>query len=108
MPEKTENGPTRTAEKPTEKIEETTRRYMREAETTARDAMRNYNDVIRTTTTYYFDTWDRMMRAGMEYTKYMTDAWENMFTIWRRTYTDNYKTLETYWDEMYKIIPRPR
>jgi hypothetical protein len=112
MPEKTTetttNGATRTADKPMERVEETTRRYMREAETTARDTMRTYNELMRTTTTYTFDTLDKTMRAGMELTKYMTDAWENIFTIYRRMYTDTYKTWETYWDEANKIMSRPR
>jgi hypothetical protein len=109
MPEKTIETPTRTMpEKPTERIEETTRRYMREAETTARDTMRTFNDLLATTTNYYFDTWDKSLRYGMELTRYMQDAWENVMTTYRRMYTDNYKTWENYSNEISKLMIRPR
>jgi len=90
------------------KMEETTRKYIREAETTTRDTIRMYNDMMRTTTNYYFDTFGKAMNYGIELNKEMTGTWENMFTTFRHMYTDNYKMWENYWDEMYKAFPRPR
>jgi len=108
MPEKTTETPTANGTRTPEKLEETTYRYMREAEATARDAMRGYNDMIKTTTNYYYETWDKTLRYGMEYTKYTTDAWENLWTMYRRMYTDYYKTWETYSEATYKMMPLPR
>jgi hypothetical protein len=44
----------------------------------------------------------------MEITRYTEDAWEKMATIYRRMFTDNFKMWETYWDDVNKMIIRPR
>src|SRR5689334_13897637 len=100
MPEKTMENNTRTMP---ERPEDTPRRYMREAENTVRDAMSTWNDMIPTTTNFYFDIIGKTMHHNMELTKHTQDAWENMMTVWRRMYTDNYKAWEGYWDEMNKM-----
>ena len=111
MPEKTMDNTTNnthTTAKPTEKIEETTRRYINEAETTARDAARTYNELIKLTTNFYFDAWGKAMSYGMELTKYGTESSNHTMAIYRRMYLDNYKAWETYWDGVNKLTPRPK
>ena len=109
MPEKTiETNHTTTPMKPADKVEETTRRYMRDAETTARDTARMWNDLITGTTNYYFDTFEKTMRYGMDMNRQIGDTWENMMANWRRMYMDNYKNWESYRQDANKIITRPR
>jgi len=91
-----------------EKIEETTRRYMREAGTTIEDAFRRSNDLMATTTEFYFDMIDRTMHNTIEMTNRGERAMQDMMTIYRRTYTENFKFWETYWQDLNKIFARPR
>ena len=108
MPEKTIETNNATTPKPPEKVEETTRRYMREAESTARDTVRMWNELITTSTTYYFDTFGKSMRYGIEMNREIGESWEHLMTGWRKMYMDNYKGWEGYWENINKMVTRPK
>jgi uncharacterized protein Yka (UPF0111/DUF47 family) len=95
-------------EKVPEKIEETARKYMRQAEDVAEDTFRAYNELMATTTKYYFDTLDRTVRETMEITKNAEHNVEEMMTIYRRVYTEGIKSWQTYFNEINKLIVRPK
>jgi hypothetical protein len=91
-----------------EKAVETTRRYVKEAEKAGEDAFRMYNDLMETTTEYFFDTLDKTMHDTMEIMTHTEHAMEEMMAIYRRNYTDGIKSWRTYWQDVTKTFPRPR
>lgn len=91
-----------------EKIEETTRRYIQEAETRMEDGFRRYNDLMDTTTEFYFDIFERTMRDTMDMTGRAERAMQDMMTIYRRTYTEGFKFWQAYWRDLNKIYARSR
>jgi hypothetical protein len=95
------------AEKINEKVEETTRQYMREAEDVAQNAFRTGNDLMTTTMKYYFDTFGTMFRHGMELTNHAQHDMDGMLTIYRRIYSDGIKSWEGYLNDVNKIFVRP-
>src|SRR3954454_1917509 len=90
-----------------EKVEETTRRYMREAEDAAQDAFRVGNDLMTTGINYYFDSFSKLMRQSMELTNYAQRATDDMLSIYRRMYSDGIKTWQEYSNDVNKIVVRP-
>lgn len=94
-------------EKTTEKIEETGRRYMREAEDIAQGAFRRSNDFMAITMKYYFNTFDTFMRYNMEFTDHARHAMDDMMTTYRRYYTEGVKSWEDYFNDTYKIVYPP-
>ena len=91
-------------EKITDKVEETSRQYMREAEDVAQNAFRTGNDLMTTTIKYYFDSFGTMMRHGMELTSHTQHNIDDMMTIYRRIYTDGIKSWEGYLNDVNKIF----
>lgn len=120
MPEKTvdraaANGaarrrtpPPKAPEKAPEKVVETARHYAQEAEKVGADAFRMYNDLMATTTNYYFDTLNRTMHGTMELTTHFEHAMDNMTAIYRRIYEEGLKSWETYVEDINKTFPRPK
>lgn len=113
MPEKIAdtpvNGATRPMpEKAPEKIAETTRKYMQEAEKVGEDAFRMYNDLMTTTTNYYFDTLDKTMHDTMEMTMRAEHAMEDMLVIYRRSITEGMKSWQAWWQDANKAFIRPK
>lgn len=94
-------------EKTTEKIEETTRQYMREAEDIAQNAFRAGNDLMTTTMKYYFDSFGTMLRHGMELTSPTQHAMDDMVNIYRRIYSDGIKSWQDYLTDVNRIFARP-
>jgi hypothetical protein len=90
-----------------DKVEENTRRYMREAEDAAQSAFRVGNDLLTTTTYYYFDSLNRMMRGTVEITTKTQRTIEDMLTVYRKVYTDGVKSWEEYVDKVNKTFVRP-
>lgn len=86
------------------KVEEGTRRYMREAEEVARDAYRVGNDFFTTTMNYYFNMFDRMIHDTLEITTKNQHIMEDMMGVYRRMYETNMKAWEKYIDDVNKII----
>jgi hypothetical protein len=95
-------------EKAPEKVEETARKYMRQAEDVAEDTFRAYNELMATTTKQYFDTLDRTVRETMGITTTAQHATEEMMTIYRRVFTEGIKSWQTYFNEINKMVPRPK
>jgi len=91
-----------------EKIEETTRRYIREAGTASEDAFRMYNDMMATTTEFYFDMFEKTMHDSMEITTRAEHPMEDMMTMYRKTYTEGFKAWQAYWQDLNKLLPRPK
>ena|SRR5690349_3305426 len=92
------------AEKINEKVEETTRQYMREAEDVAQNAFRAGNDLMTTTMKYYFDTVGAMLRQSMALTNQAQRDLDGMMTIYRRIYSDGIKSWEGYLNDVNKIF----
>lgn len=90
-----------------EKVQEGAREYMREAEKVAQDAFKTGNDFMSTTMNFYFDTFDTMAKAGMELTDKTWRAMDDMMTVYRKVYGDNFKGFQGYWTEVNKIFARP-
>jgi len=90
-----------------DKVEENTRRYMREAEDAAQSAFRVGNDLVTTATNYYFDSITRIMRGTIEITAKTQHNMEDMLTIYRKIYTDGIKSWEEYLDKVNKSFARP-
>ena len=112
MPEKTAakvetNGVPKPEIRP-EKVAETARTYAREAESTARDVVRMYNDLLSTTTKYYYDAVGNNIRGTMEIAAKAQHNMEDVLTIYRKVYTDSFKAWQNYLDEVSKVFPRPR
>ena len=91
-----------------EKIEETTRRYIREAGIASEDAFRMYNDMMTTTTEFYFDMCEKSMRDSMEIRTRAERAMQDMMAVYRRTYTEGLKGWQAYWQDLNKLLPRPK
>src|SRR4051794_33771854 len=100
-------------DKAPEKIKETgsaahSGRYTQEAETGMEDAFRRYNDLMDTTTEFYFDIFERSMRDTMDMTGRAERAMHDTLTIYRRTYSEGFKFWQTYWQDLNKIYVPPR
>jgi len=81
---------------------------MRQAGDVAEDTFRTYNELIDVTTKYYFDTLDRTMHETMEITKTAEHNMEEMMTIYRRIYTEGIKAWQNYFNDINKMIGRPK
>jgi hypothetical protein len=94
-------------EKIADRVEEDTRRYMREAEDVAQETFRRSNDLMTTTMKYYFNSFDMFMRYTMELTDHTQRAMNNMMTVYRKGYTESMKDWEDYVNQVNKIVIRP-
>jgi hypothetical protein len=91
-----------------EKVAETSRRYIREAEKAGENAFRMSNDLMTTTTNYYFDAIDKTIHDSMELTMRAERAMGDMMTIYRQTYMDGIKSWQAYWQDINKTLVRTR
>jgi hypothetical protein len=94
-------------EKTADKVQEDTRRYMREADDVAQDAFRMGNDFITTTINYYFDSFGRIMHDTMEIANKTQPMTEDIMSTYRRFYMDGVKNWQDYMASINKIIIRP-
>ncbi len=107
--EKVETNGRPMPETPPEKVQETARKQTQHPESApAQDAVRAYNNLMATTTKYYFDIMGNLIRDNMELANRVQHDVEDVMTIYRRSYTEGFKSWQAYWQDVSKMFARPR
>jgi hypothetical protein len=108
MPEKIASKPETNGYRTPEKVEDTARKYMQEAENITDDALRMYKELMVTTTNYYYGTFGRAVRQSMELSAQATKTTEDILSVYRRFYTGGTGMWQAYWQDVTNLVARPK